>query len=156
MNKNIVKWHNSEMDPYCKHFAGCNHSVMHSAGRTEPVRMRCSPEGGRQQVGLAEVAVHSCSAAAHILAAEPGTHPEAENNLQAGNRHLGCRQAGCLHYSCRTKIYVITNFWKNMYTLTFSDSTYKFFSTKIKINAILWNLLFIRKINSVQNHKCFR
>lgn len=84
---------------------------MHSAGRTEVVRKNCSPEGGRQQVGLAgaaEVAVpaHSCSAAvAHSLAAEPGTHPEAENKLQAGNRHLGCRPAGHLHYSYKIKEY---------------------------------------------------
>lgn len=85
-----------------KGFAGCNRFVMHSAGRTEVVHKNCSPEGGRQQVGLAEVAVpaHSCSAAvAHSLAAVPGTHPEAENKLQAGNRHLGCRPAGHLHYS---------------------------------------------------------
>lgn len=71
-------------------------------------RKNCSPEWGRQQLGLAgaaEVAVpaHSCSAAvAHSQAAEPGTHPEAENKLQAGNRHLGCRPAGHLHYSCNT------------------------------------------------------
>lgn len=114
MNKNMVKWHNSEIGPYYMHFAGCNHSVMHSAGRTEAVRMHCSPEGGRQQVGLAEVAVHSCSAA-HSLAAEPGTHPEAENNLQPGNRHLGCRLAGCLHYSCRTKNMRLRTF-ENVYT----------------------------------------
>ncbi len=89
---------------------------MHSAGRTEVVHKNCSPEGGRQQVGLAgaaEVAVpaHSCSAAvAHSLAAEPGTHPGAESMQQAGNRQLGCRPAGHLHYSCNTK--EMTNIWK--------------------------------------------
>lgn len=98
-----LRSHHSDCNCY-KGFAD-NRFVMHSAGRTEVVHKNCSPEGGRQQVGLAgaaEVAVpaHSCSAAvAHSLAAEPGTHPGAESKQQPGNRQLGCRPAGHLHYS---------------------------------------------------------
>lgn len=80
--------------------------MTHPAGCTEVVHRNCFPAAGRQQVGPAEVVVpaHNCSAAvAHSLAAVPGTHPEAENKLQPGNRHLGCRPAGRWHYSCKIK-----------------------------------------------------
>lgn len=95
------------MHSYCSDSTGCSHSVMHPAGRTEPARTSRFLGEGRQQVGLAdaaEVAAHSCSAAAHNQVAEPGTHPETESNLQAGSTHSGYRKAGCLHCNLKTKI----------------------------------------------------
>lgn len=91
------------MHPYCSDLTGCNHSVVHPAGRTEAAHMSRFLGEGRQQVGLAEVAAHRCSAAVHNQAAEPGTHSGTESILQAESMNPGYRKAGCLHYNCKDK-----------------------------------------------------